>query len=114
MSLDVSPVLLEKAQTGDVREDEFLACIHESLPYAWQLIADLARQLRSGEEPFVDNQIPPPNEHARGQLNLNAKSDDPERFCRGRPTSDRFEGENAAGAHTQEGISGKRTRGGRL
>jgi hypothetical protein len=68
MSLDVSSALLEKAQMGDVREDEFLECIHESLPYAWQLIADLARQLRSGKESFVDNQTPPPNEQARGQL----------------------------------------------
>src|SRR5258707_3136968 len=68
MSLDVSPALLERAQAGDIREDEFLACIHESLPYAWQLIADLARQLRCGEEQFVDNQTPPPDEQARGQL----------------------------------------------
>lgn len=68
MSLDVSPALLEKAQTGKVREDDFLDCIHESLPYAWQLIADLAVQLRSGQSQFVDNQTPPPSEQARGQL----------------------------------------------
>ena len=68
MSLDVSPALLEKAQAGNVREEEFLACIHESLPYAWHMIEDLARQLRSGEEQFVDNQTPPPDEQARGQL----------------------------------------------
>lgn len=68
MSLDVSPALLAKAQTGDVREDEFLECIHESLPYAWQLIEDLAHQLRSSEQQFVDNQTPPPSEYARGQL----------------------------------------------
>ena len=68
MSLDVSPALLEKAQAGNVREEEFLACIHESLPYAWHMIADLARELHSGEEQFVDNQTPPPDEQARGQL----------------------------------------------
>ena len=68
MSLDVSPALLEKAQTGNVREDVFLACIQESLPYACQLIADLAHQLRSGANQFVDNQTPPPSEQARGQL----------------------------------------------
>jgi hypothetical protein len=68
MSLDVSPALLEKARMGEVREEEFLDCIHESLPYAWQLIADLARRLRDGEEQFVNNQTPPPNEQARGQL----------------------------------------------
>ncbi|HEY0757366.1 MAG TPA: SCO5389 family protein [Ktedonobacteraceae bacterium] len=68
MSLDVSPALLEKAQTGDISENEFLVCIQASLPYAWQLIADLVRQLRFSEEQFVDNQTPPPNEQARGQL----------------------------------------------
>jgi hypothetical protein len=68
MSLDVSPALLEQARAGDVREEEFLECIHESLPYAWQLIAELARQLRSSDEQFVDNQTPPPSEQARGQL----------------------------------------------
>lgn len=68
MSLDVSPALLAKAQAGTVREDEFLMCIQESLPYAWQLIEDLAHQLRSGNAPFVDNQTPPPSEDARGQL----------------------------------------------
>jgi hypothetical protein len=68
VSLDVSPTLLEKAQTGDVRTEEFLACIHESLPYAWQLIEDLAHQLRSGNAQLVDNQTPPPSEYARGQL----------------------------------------------
>lgn len=68
MSLDVSPALLEKAQSGTVREDEFLACIQESLPYAWHLIEDLAQQLQSGSAPFVDNQTPPPSEYARGQL----------------------------------------------
>jgi hypothetical protein len=68
MSLDVSPALLEQAQVGDLRQEDFLACIHESLPYAWQLIADLARDLRSGDAQFVDNQTPPPGEQARGQL----------------------------------------------
>lgn len=68
MSLDVSPTLLEKARLGEVHEDEFLECIHESLPYAWQLIEDLAGQLRSSMHLFVDNQTPPPSEAARGQL----------------------------------------------
>jgi hypothetical protein len=68
MSLDVSPALLAKAQAGTVREDEFLTCIQESVPYAWQLLEDLAHRLQSGNAPFVDNQTPSPSEYACGQL----------------------------------------------
>jgi hypothetical protein len=68
MSLDVPPALLEQAQAGEIRTSDFLACIKESLPYAWQLVEDLANRLRQGDETFVDNQVPPPNEKARGQL----------------------------------------------
>ncbi|GCE30685.1 hypothetical protein KDA_61690 [Dictyobacter alpinus] len=68
MSLDVSPALLEQAQVGDIRTNDFLKCIEESLPYAWKLIEGLALRLKQGEAAFVDNQVPPPNEQARGQL----------------------------------------------
>jgi hypothetical protein len=68
MSLTVSPTLLKQAQQGNVPQNDFLSCIRESLPYAWQLIEDLAGRLRQSEASFVDNQTPPPNEQARGQL----------------------------------------------
>jgi hypothetical protein len=68
MSLTVPPALLEQAQAGDMRRSDFLACIKDSLPYAWQLIEGLAARLRQSEAAFVDNQVPPPNEQARGQL----------------------------------------------
>lgn len=68
MSLTVSPTLLEQARQGDVSQSEFLTCIKDSLPYAWQLIEDLAGRLKGSEASFVDNQTPPPNEQARGQL----------------------------------------------
>jgi len=68
MSLTVSPTLLKQAQQSNVPQDDFLSCIRESLPYAWQLIDDLAGRLRQSEASFVDNQTPPPNEQARGQL----------------------------------------------
>ncbi|HTI15345.1 MAG TPA: SCO5389 family protein [Dictyobacter sp.] len=68
MSLDVSPALLEQAQVGDIRTEDFLQCIKESLPYAWQLIEGLAVRLRQSDQSFVDNQVPPPSEQARGQL----------------------------------------------
>src|SRR5689334_15606342 len=68
MSLDVSPTLLEQAQAGEIRSSDFLQCIKESLPYAWELIEGLANRLKQSNEAFVDNQVPPPNEQARGQL----------------------------------------------
>ncbi len=68
MSLTVSPALLEQARQGEVVQDDFLTCIRDSLPYAWQLIAGLAERLAQSEGGFVDNQVPPPNEQARGQL----------------------------------------------
>jgi hypothetical protein len=46
----------------------FIACIKDSLPYAWQLIESLAGRLDQTDANFVDNQVPPPNEQARGQL----------------------------------------------
>ena len=68
MSLNVPAALLERAEAGQVPDEQFVACVRESLPYAWHMIADLARHLRSGEAQFVDNQTPPPDEQARGQL----------------------------------------------
>jgi len=68
MSLDVAPALLEQAQAGELRVSDFLQCIKESLPYAWELIEGLANALKRSNEVFVDNQTPPPSEQARGQL----------------------------------------------
>jgi hypothetical protein len=68
MSLTVSPDLLEKAQQGPVTDEEFIACIRESLPFAWTIVTDLAERLSAGGGPFADNQKEPPDEQARGQL----------------------------------------------
>jgi hypothetical protein len=68
MSLNVSTELIEQAQTGKLDQRDFLACIQESLPYAWRLIESLADRMRARGLAFVDNQVPPPNEQARGQL----------------------------------------------
>jgi hypothetical protein len=68
MSLDVSPTLLADAERGDVREEDFLATVRASLPYAYDLIARLAGELRSGVAEFADNTTPPPSERERGQL----------------------------------------------
>ena len=68
MSLTVPTQLIEQAEAGDIRPDDFLQCIKDSLPYAWQLIEGLVDRLHSGTERFADNQVPPPSEQARGQL----------------------------------------------
>ncbi|WP_086784966.1 SCO5389 family protein, partial [Streptomyces caniscabiei] len=75
MSLDVSPQLLADAEKGEVREEEFVQTVRTSLPYAYELIASLAGELRAGAAPFADNRTPPPSEKERGQL-LRALSSD--------------------------------------
>lgn len=68
MSLDVSPALLEQAERGEVDEADFVDCVRTSLPYAWEMISSLVAQLKVDGGEFADNQTPPPNEQARGQL----------------------------------------------
>jgi uncharacterized protein len=68
MSLTVSPDLLERARQGDIDDTAFTTCIQASLPYAWQVISELAGQLNATGAEFADNRTPPPDEEARGQL----------------------------------------------
>jgi NucS shadow ORF len=68
MSLDVKPELLEQAERGEIDQAAFVDCVRTSLPYAWALIAGLVDELAAGDRPFADNQVPPPDERARGQL----------------------------------------------
>ena len=70
MSLDVSPELLASAELGEVDQAAFVDCIRTSLPYAWETISLLVAEQAAGapDRPFVDNQVPPPDEQARGQL----------------------------------------------
>ncbi len=68
MSLTVSPALLDQARHGNVDDAAFTACIRASLPYAWQLIGDLTERLHATGADVADNQVPPPDEAARGQL----------------------------------------------
>jgi len=75
MSLTVSPTLQEQAERGAVTEEEFVACVRDSLPYAYGLVAGLAEELSGSDREFVDNLVPPPDEQARGQL-LRALSSD--------------------------------------
>ncbi|MFI9383226.1 SCO5389 family protein [Kutzneria sp. NPDC052558] len=66
MSLDVPAALLARATSGDVTDDEFVACVRDSLPYAWQVISGVVADL--GDSDFADNATPPPSETERGQL----------------------------------------------
>jgi hypothetical protein len=83
MSLDVSPDLLAAAESGEVPDEQFADCVRTSLPYAWQMVSELATRLHvngTGETGFVDNTTPPPDEKARGQL-LRALASDAIRGC---------------------------------
>ncbi|MBO0824381.1 MAG: hypothetical protein J2P27_11075 [Actinobacteria bacterium] len=68
MSLAVPAGLLEQARGGEVEDAAFLDCVRASLPYAWEVIAGLVTELEAGGGEFADNQVPPPDETARGQL----------------------------------------------
>ena len=68
MSLAVPADLLEQAQHGEVDDTAFLACVRDSLPYAWDVVTGLVKELESGDSEFADNEVPPPDEATRGQL----------------------------------------------
>ena len=68
MSLTVSPDLLDQAHRGEVDDATFVACIRASLPYAWRVLSGLIEDLHTSGGEFADNQVPPPDEAARGQL----------------------------------------------
>lgn len=68
MSLDVPTALLERAETGEVPDTEFLDCVRQSLPYAWGVVSQVAADLRAGGGEFAEHAVPPPSETDRGQL----------------------------------------------
>ncbi|MDG4785065.1 SCO5389 family protein [Micromonospora sp. WMMD1102] len=68
MSLDVPTALLERAEAGPVDDAEFVACVRDSLPYAWAVISGVAGDLDRDGGDFADHEVPPPGEAERGQL----------------------------------------------
>jgi hypothetical protein len=68
VSLDVPTALLERAEAGEVSDDEFVDCVRRSLPYAWQVISQVAADLQTEGGEFADHAVPPPSEAERGQL----------------------------------------------
>ena len=68
MSLTVSPDLLEQARRGPVDDASFVACIADSLPYAWGMVERLAGELEHSGTPSAQNLEEPPDERARGEV----------------------------------------------
>jgi NucS shadow ORF len=68
VSLTVPVSLLEKAQCGVVSDDEFVACIRESLPYAWSMVERLAKELDATGAPSVQNLEVPPDDTSWGEV----------------------------------------------
>jgi hypothetical protein len=63
MSLNVSPALLEKAEAGTVTHEEFISCIRQSLPFAWDMVERLVSQMRSeGAESAQNTEVPETDE----------------------------------------------------
>ncbi|MEV1145068.1 SCO5389 family protein [Micromonospora sp. NPDC049799] len=68
MSLTVPPALLDAAERGPIDDADFVACVRDSLPYAWATVSRVVADLESGGGERADNVIPPPTEAERGQL----------------------------------------------
>lgn len=68
MSLDVPAELLERAEHAEVADNEFVACVRDSLPYAWKVISTVVADLDRDTADFADDSTPPPSERERGQL----------------------------------------------
>lgn len=68
MSLDVPADLLARAERGPVEDADFIDCVRVSLPYAWQVISEVASAAPGSAEGFADHETPPPSEAERGQL----------------------------------------------
>jgi len=68
LSLDVPAALLDHAEAGTVTDADFVACVRDSLPYAWQVISAVAAEVDGSDTGFADHATPPPTEAERGQL----------------------------------------------
>ncbi|QLQ36314.1 SCO5389 family protein [Micromonospora robiginosa] len=68
MSLTVPPALLRAAETGEIEEEAFVACVRDSLPYAFQTVGRVAADLAATDAEFADNVVAPPGDAERGQL----------------------------------------------
>ena len=68
MSLNVSPALLDKAEAGTVTGEEFISCIRQSLPFAWEMAERLVTQMRSEGSQSAQNTEVPETDEQWGQM----------------------------------------------
>ena len=68
MSLDVPVALLERAERGAVTDEEFVACVRDSLPYAWHVVSTVSALVATTAGAFAEHALAPPTEAERGQL----------------------------------------------
>jgi hypothetical protein len=84
MSLDVPVPVLEAAERGELDDQQFIAVVRDSLPYAWSVVtAAVDDRLDHPGAPFGEHAVPPPTEQERGQL-LRALASDAIRAALGR------------------------------
>lgn len=68
MSLTVPTALLDRAKAGPVDDAEFVACVRDSLPYAWKVVSEVADRLHRDGGEFADDNSVPPTDAEQGQL----------------------------------------------
>ena len=68
MSLVVPDALVDRAKAGPVSDEEFVACIADSLPYAWTVITRTAAELKTDGGQFAVDNTDPPSVTEQGQL----------------------------------------------
>jgi len=68
MSLSVPTALLERAEAGPISDDEFVAVVRDSLPYAWEVVTEAVTAQRLSADGVGEHEVPPPGEAERGQL----------------------------------------------
>jgi hypothetical protein len=68
MSLDVPTALLEHAEAGPVDDVEFVACVRDSLPYAWSIVSNVVGELKDSGQPYAEDSTVPPSEKEWGEL----------------------------------------------
>jgi hypothetical protein len=68
VSLQVSSALLDRAKEGEVPDADFIACVRDSLPYAWKVVGEVADRVHREGGEFAEDNSAPPTDAEQGQL----------------------------------------------
>ncbi|MGC9666584.1 SCO5389 family protein [Planosporangium sp. 12N6] len=68
MSLQVPAALLDRAKAGPVTDEDFIACVRDSLPYAWKVVSQVADRLHQDGGQYADDNTVPATDAEQGQL----------------------------------------------